>query len=432
MSAYRLLPRLKMAARALLFDTPFLPARATPLPDTEEKPASPAQSTPCPADDILVCTICPVCGHTGRTLVCEFNRFITFPYPPDASAARADYSLCDRCGVVYAVCRPAAARYRWLLEHFEETLGRDSHRAAVGKLTTSVFTLSDAERDELRRRAARGVFVSEHLGLRRKEYLPSLLADRLANSLHVELLGSLLELQAPRVLEIRSRAGSILAALRRLYDADVAAMTLFENQRFIIEEAYGIPAASLVNYDHFSIPYDGTFDVIVANHMLTHAVRPADFLRTVHEHLTLDGHLYLYNEPSDAEFLAEGKSIFNTLNAFHLQAFDRASLTRALAANGFSVRFVARHEGNFVCLAQKAAAGQEWTGMDTPERGERVRAYSRARDAAVLMLPPHARRHFADEWDRTVDRAFAAGIAEVGEDGRPRARKPPSAWSRPR
>jgi hypothetical protein len=39
------------------------------------------------------------------------------------------------------------------------------------------------------------------------------------------------------------------------------------------------------------------------------------------------------------------------------------------------------------------------------------------------MLPRHAHAHAADEWDRVVDRAFAAGIAEVGEDGRSRVRR---------
>ncbi|MEQ1575232.1 MAG: methyltransferase domain-containing protein [Vicinamibacterales bacterium] len=418
---YRLLPRLKMAVRALLLDTPFLPGRIPPDADDEAGAAVP--ETPCPPEPILTCDSCPVCGHGERTLVCEYNRFITFERQPDSNAARYDYSLCHACGVVYAVRRPAGARYRWLLEHFEEALGRESDVPSAAKLTASAFDLSEKERQDIKRRAARGILVSDHLGLSRRDYLPALLTDRIANSGHVELLGSLLTLNAPRVLEIRSRAGSILAGLRRLYHADVAAMTMFENQRLIIEEAYGIPVAALVDYDQFSIPYAGTFDLIVANHMFTHAVRPGDFLRALRQHLAPDGHVYLYNEPNDAEFLSEGKSMFNTLNAFHLQAFDRLSLVRALGAHGFEVRFLTRFDGNFICLAQKKDVPLTWDGMNDAERSKRLDACLLARDAAVLMLPPSARGPFSAEWDEIVDRGFAAGIAEVGENGQPHVRR---------
>ncbi len=419
---YRLLPRLKMAVRALLLDTPFLPTRRPPDTTGDETGAALAK-TPCPPEPILTCDVCPVCGHRERTLVCEYNRFITFEHPPDPNAARYDYSLCHACGVVYAVKRPAGGRYRWLLEHFEEALGRDSDAPSAAKLTASAFDLSEKERQDIKRRAARGIFVSEHLGLSRRDYLPALLTDRLANSGHVELLGSLLTLNAPRVLEIRSRAGSILAGLRRLYHADVAAMTMFENQRLIIEEAYGIPVASLVDYDQFSIPYDGTFDLIVSNHMFTHAVRPGDFLRTLRQHLAPGGHVYFYNEPNDAEFLSEGKSMFNTLNAFHLQAFDRLSLARALGAHGFEVCFLTRFDGNFICLARKQAVPQAQGGMSDAERSKRLDACLLARDAAILMLPPGARGPFSEEWSQVVDRGFAAGIAEVGSNGQPHVRR---------
>ena len=173
--------------------------------------------------------------------------------------------------------------------------------------------------------------------LARKDYLPSLMNDRLASSMHVEILGSLLPLKAPRVLEIRSRLGSISAMLQRLYGASCTAMTLFENQRFLIEEVYGIPASCPIDFDAFGIPFEGRFDLIISNHMLTHSVRPKDFLATVRERLTPGGHLYLYQEPMEGEFLDRGKSMFNTLNPFHLQTFNQPSAVRALEANGFEV-----------------------------------------------------------------------------------------------
>ena len=195
-----------------------------------------APATPCPAGPVLTLTTCSLCGESSRTPVCEFNRFLLLERQPDQASAVYDYCLCHGCGVTYASKRPAGARYRWLLEHFEETLGRDVTMRAPAKLTATTFALTDAEAQDLRRRAARGVFVSEHLGLSRKDYLQPLTADRLANSAHVELLGSILEPRAPRVLEIRSRLGSVAASLRRLYGGEALAMALFENQRLVIEQ----------------------------------------------------------------------------------------------------------------------------------------------------------------------------------------------------
>jgi SAM-dependent methyltransferase len=144
--------------------------------------------------------------------------------------------------------------------------------------------------------------------------------------------GSLLPLKAPNVLEIRSRLGSISAMLQRLHGASCSAMTLLENQRFLIEEVYGFPAACPIDCDTFSIPFDGPFDLIISNHMLTHSVRPKEFLATVRDHLTPGGHLYLYQEPLEGEFLERGKSMSDTLNPFHLQTFNQASAVRALEA----------------------------------------------------------------------------------------------------
>ena len=50
-------------------------------------------------------------------------------------------------------------------------------------------------------------------------------------------------------------------------------MPIFESQQLIIQELYGIECSDLIDYDQFTIPFDGIFDLIVANHMLTHIVR---------------------------------------------------------------------------------------------------------------------------------------------------------------
>ena len=66
-------------------------------------------------------------------------------------------------------------------------------------------------------------------------------------------------------------------------------MPIFESQRLIVEELYGIECSDLIDYDQFRIPFQGTFDLIVANHMLTHIVRLDRFFSELRAHLRPGG-----------------------------------------------------------------------------------------------------------------------------------------------
>jgi SAM-dependent methyltransferase len=346
--------------------------------------------------------------------VCRFNRFVLFSWQPDEAAPIYRYALCHRCGLVYATRRPAGKRYEWLMEHFEETLGR--HGNEGGRISHTSRRLTDQERERLKGLISRGVYVSDHLELRRSHYLPALLSDRLASSAHVEMLSALVPMRKARVLEVRSKMGSISDALRRLFDADVHAMALFENQQFLIDQTYGIPVVSGIDFDRFSVPFEGEFDVIIANHMLTHAVRPGDFLRTVRDRLRPGGYLYLYSEMDEGDYLNSSKSIFS-MNPFHLQSFNRRALVRVLAAGGFATTFITLFRGSYVCVARRdEGAAASWEPMSDKERGRRRRAYRTAVTKAVLTMPPHARK-WVKNWDQALEAALAAGAAELTKQG---------------
>ncbi len=276
--------------------------------------------------------------------------------------------------------------------------------------------LIDADRDELRRLAARGVFVSDHLGLRKSEYLAPLLRDRFENSVHTDVIGSLLSPRGWRVLEVRSRAGSILDGLRRAWGAQVHAMPIWESQQFLLREVYGIDTSDLIDFDRFTIPFDGPFDLIICNHMFTHVLRPAAFFNELRAKLKPGGSLYLHNEPDDAEFLEGKQSMLATLNPLHMQAFDPASLARSLEANGFQPVFQ-KHQQNETqfCLATYGAA--KFIPLTDEERESRVDAYRRAFEYAVLGADESVRSRLAGEWTQVVEQAVANGVAEFDERG---------------
>lgn len=358
---------------------------------------------------------CPVCTHPERTLVNPWNKFILTKKAPDPGAVRYDYAVCHACGVLYAARRPAGERYRFLLEHFGEVTAK---RGDTGEITNRVlnpYPLSDEDRAELDRLAATGVFVSDHLGLSSKQYLAPLLRDRLENSVHIDIIGTLANPRNGRVLEVRSRAGTILDGLRRAYGAEVYAMPIWESQQYLLRKVYGIPTSDLIDFERFQIPFDGPFDVIIANHMFTHVLRPRELFAELRRKLKPGGYIYLHNEPDDREFLEGKQSMLATLNPLHMQAFDQRSLVRALAGNGFETVFLKRRQIAHLCLARVAETRMQ--SMEERERAARIDAYRQAFDRAVLAVDPDVRPRVAAEWKEVVERAVAAGVAEFDARG---------------
>ena len=360
------------------------------------------------ADEWLELPECPACRTSDRTIVCEWNKLVLLDTAPDEQASRYDYAVCHGCGILYATRRPVGARYRYLLEHFEEVLDKDASNPLLNP-----YPLTDADRERYRQLIARGVFVSDHDG---GEYLSGVFKDRLANAGHVDILGSLLNPRGARVLEVRPRAGTILEGLRRHYGADVHAMAIWESQQFILRELYGIQTSELIDFDLFSIPSGEPFDLIVCNHMFNHAVRLDRFLAEVRNALRPGGHVYLYNEIDDGEFLHGGQSMIATMNPLHMQACDRPSLVRALTASGFEPIFVkGRDERNF-CLMRRVDE-PAWTPISQVTLEKRIGLYRRARDRGVLRAPDVLRARFADVWPATVERAVASGVARFDDGG---------------
>ncbi len=369
-------------------------------------------------EEWLVLDKCPFCGHDESSVVLEWNKLIMLAKAPDQQSARYNYTLCHSCGVVYAARRPVGQRFQFLLEHFGEVTGKAAADGIIPNPLLNPYPLSDADKDRLRRMAAHGVWVSEHSGLKSTDFVEGALKDRFENSVHVDLLGNLVQPANARVLEIRPRAGTIAESLRRLYHADVSVMPMWESQSFLLKELYGFEARGLIDYDHFHIPFEGRFDLIVCNHILVHSVRPADFLREIHAHLKPGGYVYLYNEPEDRQFLDETKSIVAHLNPLHMQTFDRSAMVRALAAHGFEVTFIKARNSSFMVLA-RAVEGKVASTPITPRKlALRIEKYRLARDRAILKLPADMRERLGTEWTSAIEHALASGAAEFDRGGR--------------
>ncbi|MGE0446067.1 MAG: class I SAM-dependent methyltransferase [Vicinamibacterales bacterium] len=402
-------------------DAPRLATRAIPVEPPETAPLAwdsilPDHPDP-EARQWRQLEACAVCGGAEFTIVNPWNKLLLLAKAPDDGSARYDYAICHCCGFLFATRRPFGDRYRFMLEHFGEVTAKRGGAREISNPMLNPYPLSDADRERLRLMLAKGVFVSDHLAEHRGGYVPGLWRDRFHSSGHVDLLGELLRPRGARVLEVRVKSGAMLDGLRRHWGCDVAGMPIWESQQFIARELYGIPMSEVIDFERFSIPFDGEFDLIICQHMLTHVLDPRAFLGELRRKLTPGGHIYLHNEPDDGEFLYRNQSMIATLNPLHLQAFDQESLIAGLAANGFETVFYKNESESHLILARRAETARPQR-LTAAARQRRIERYQMAHDRAILRLDEGRRGRVADQWEGVVARAVASGIAEFDERGR--------------
>jgi SAM-dependent methyltransferase len=368
---------------------------------------------------MITINACPVCGGREATRVCAYNGLILIADVQSSDLARYDYSCCHQCGLVFATRRPAGEEFVYLSRHFNEFLGRASGEDA--NPLDNERPLTDADRRALQRAFAGGWLASEHLASISSDWMPWVLADRMSQGYHFDWLSASVPLAGRRVLEVRSKTGFLLDLLRRYHGARVFAMPMFESQQFVIEQLYGIPCERRVDFEHFEIPYDGQFDLIITKHLFTHAIHPEAAFQTLRERLAPGGFLYLYAESDDSFKYLKGKNLFGEQKCFHFQNFDLQTFVRCLNWQGFRVVFIRhpkRGDSEMTCLAQadpvvKAAL------IQTPDLTRRIAMYEAWHDGSVLHLPSYVQQIMPREVETAQTRE------------RQRAERPNAAEERP-
>ena len=143
---------------------------------------------------------CPGCATAERTVAAK--KSILLEQNIFADSKTYNYALCHGCGMVYATHRPVGASYK-----LPATISRKrsgvARGANAGNALLNPYPLSEQDRERT------GAHCGWRLCLRHEahEHLDGVYLDRIENAGHVELLGSLLDLQGARVSEVRSRPG---------------------------------------------------------------------------------------------------------------------------------------------------------------------------------------------------------------------------------
>jgi len=372
---------------------------------------------------VIALRACPGCGGTTREPVCEVNGLVLLASMRDSPLCRYEYALCRGCGLVYATRRPEGDELTYLYSRFDEVLGRADDEETAARQDA----VSDEERASIAARLSKGWLVTEEGDPPDDDWMPDVFEERVLNSFHVNVVGALVPLEGKRVLELRATTGFMLDVLRRRYGAaEVFAMPMSERHALIIDALNPMPTA-MIDFDRLDVPFDGPFDLILARHMLTHALEPGRLWRLLAERIPQGGYVYFYLENDDRYmFEARRKNLIGELKAFHFQNFDLDTLARVLRFHGFDPVFI-RHprpgKSEMVCAARRDSRVQPLP-MSDAAFDTRLALYRRWRELSVLSLPPEVQALFGAEVGEMADRALAAGLGAVGRDGRFALRKP--------
>jgi SAM-dependent methyltransferase len=139
-----------------------------------------------------------------------------------------------------------------------------------------------------------------------------------------------------RVLHIRCATGEFLRLAQNERACKVTGLDFFPSSVRHANDALGTNAVFQMRGPQPENPFpDEQYDLIVSNHMVTHAHDPAALMTNFRKWLKDDGVLVLMNEPDHALSLKSWKSYPRGLNFFHKQMFTASTFKSSLAGWGF-------------------------------------------------------------------------------------------------
>lgn len=147
-----------------------------------------------------------------------------------------------------------------------------------------------------------------------------------------------------RVLNIRCELGIHLARLRDRYGVHALyGLDHFESNIHYARNDLGLAHVALLHPAKLEIPFDlPEYDLILANHQLTHALAPAALMRRLKQLLAPKGLLVLFNELDHARLFQDAKFFRQGIISYHKQLLTQRSLENFCRLSGLEPRMLAR------------------------------------------------------------------------------------------
>ncbi len=140
------------------------------------------------------------------------------------------------------------------------------------------------------------------------------------------------------VLHIRCATGAFLELAEQQNNSEVAGTDFFGACVQFANTKFGAGAVKHMLDPQPENPFpERRYDLIVSNHMVTHAHDPATLVRRFRQWLKPDGVLVVTNEPDHEKTLKSFKAYPRGINFFHKQLFSEATFHSAMAQWGFAL-----------------------------------------------------------------------------------------------
>ncbi len=296
-------------------------------------------------------TACPCCGSDDFERLFDFNSFTLYAFIA-SPMKRSRYSLCHFCGTIFAAKRMRPEYAQSLYDMFSAVHKRhdlypptSSRRGAKQEATNTVMSVLEQN---------------------------ALLRDGMS------------------VLHLRCDAGPVQRALFERVTVRYFGLDYFRtNVRWLRQQ--GIPAA-LLDAAGIDPPFGETYDLILSNHILTHALDPAGDLRRMWELLKPGGAILFYNELDHDLMFDRGKNRFRRSDpvSYHQQLFVRDSFEHVLRLAGFEHQYVGHRNLSMSYLARASIDNIPVREPVAQDVVVRQRAMARDWDSYVS----HPRRRF--------------------------------------
>lgn len=300
---------------------------------------------------------CPSCGSDDLRDLFDDNDISDNNSLPDP-LRRSDYRLCRHCALIFASWRQvpeAADAYYNLfpsLEHRDYATYPPPQSYRDNKAKVANWVAGELEKEGL---------LKDHV----------------------------------RILHVRCDCGSLGPAIRsHVPNAAVVGLDYFESNIRFANENGNVEAGDLSPAGATPL-HQEKFDVIIINHMFTHALDLRRDLEIYLEMLGSEGALFVYNEIDFSEMLRLGGRYFRLkpINNYHKQLFSPHSFQRFFASAGCSIVHAQRRRNTLSALVRRDAAIRFEPASETEVKavGERVETwmgYRRSLKGKILSWPP--------------------------------------------
>lgn len=243
---------------------------------------------------------CPACSDTKIREIYPYNDLVYRSEPEARAIDTSCFCACDTCGLFFARRR----------QHLDSVTEFYAHFAQFENRHYAVYPPADNYVRGKEKTATRICMLLEERGLLKQDL---------------------------EVLHARCDCGTLLAMLRERYGVSrLFGLDYFDSNIRYAGEVLSLPNIAKLDAGRFVDAFDRRFDLIVSNHMITHALEPLRFCATVRGLLKPGGVVFFYNEPDHETLMAkESQQLDWGINAFHKQLLTRLSLGGILRRAGF-------------------------------------------------------------------------------------------------